>query len=323
MSHSHKEELVITRSFNAPKQLVFDAFTIAEHLKNWWGPAEFTIDSLSLDFKINGTFHYRMTSPDGSEMYGLFTYKEIDKPNKIVFNNSFADKMSNKIKPPFLDAFPLEVQNTWTFDEHDGKTTLTLKSIPITTSSAELLAFADLHEDMNKGTNATIDQLEKYLASKFKIRHELNTQPKPRVCSYFNFNGNTEEAILFYKKVFKGEFVGKGIQRFEDIPATSGHPPIPDNIKKMVLHVELKILGGHILMATDAPESMGFTLVTGNNMHINVEPESRAETDRIFEGLSEGGTITMALEDMFFGAYYGSVTDKYGINWMLHFREIN
>jgi PhnB protein len=87
----------------------------------------------------------------------------------------------------------------------------------------------------------------------------------------------------------------------------------------MILHVELPIVGGHVLMATDAPVEMGFTLTRGNNMHICVEPETRKETKRLFDALSEGGTITMPLEDMFFGAYFGECTDKYGINWMFNF----
>jgi PhnB protein len=86
----------------------------------------------------------------------------------------------------------------------------------------------------------------------------------------------------------------------------------------MVLHVELPILGGHILMATDAPEEMGFTLTQGNNMHICLEPETKSETKKLFDALSQGGTITMPLEEMFFGSYFGSCTDRFGINWMFN-----
>jgi uncharacterized glyoxalase superfamily protein PhnB len=138
----------------------------------------------------------------------------------------------------------------------------------------------------------------------------------PRVVTYLNFPGNTEEAFLFYKKVFGTEFVGKGLQRFGDIPAESGHPPVPEAIKKMILHVELPILGGHILMATDAPKEMGFDLKRGDNMHICVEPITRAETEKLFGALAEGGNVKMPLADMFFGAYFGELTDKFGINWM-------
>ena len=135
---------------------------------------------------------------------------------------------------------------------------------------------------------------------------------------YLNFPGNTEEAFLFYQSVFKTSFVGKGIQRFGDLPANADHPPVADAVKKMVLHVQLPITGNHILMGTDAPKEMGFTLTQGNNMHICIEPETREEAQRIFEQLSAGGNITMPLKDMFFGAYFGEFTDKFGINWMIN-----
>ena len=93
-----------------------------------------------------------------------------------------------------------------------------------------------------------------------------------RVSTYLNFPGNTEEAFLFYRSVFGGEFSGGGIQRFGDIPVDTEHPSLSDEDKKLILHIELPILGGHILMATDAPASMGFTVTTGNNMHINLVP---------------------------------------------------
>ena len=125
----------------------------------------------------------------------------------------------------------------------------------------------------------------------------------------------------FYKSVFKTEFAGKGIQRFGDIPQDAAHPPVAENIKKMVLHAELPTLAGHVLMATDAPKEMGMTVVQGNNMHICLEPETRAEAERIFNSLSDGGKITMPLADMFFGSYFGEFTDRYGINWMVNCME--
>ena len=89
----------------------------------------------------------------------------------------------------------------------------------------------------------------------------------------------------------------------------------------MILHIELPILGGHILMATDAPASMGFTVTTGNNMHINLEPATREETKKLFEALSAEGNISMPLQEMFWGGYFGSCIDKYGINWMFNCAE--
>lgn len=142
-----------------------------------------------------------------------------------------------------------------------------------------------------------------------------------RVSTYLNFSNTTEEAFNFYKSVFGGEFGGGGIARFGDIPASDGMPPIAEADKNLVMHIELPILGGYVLMGTDAPESMGFTVISGNNVHINLEPDTRAETKKLFDSLSPGGKITMPLQDTFWGAYYGSCTDKFGIQWMVNCYE--
>jgi len=139
-----------------------------------------------------------------------------------------------------------------------------------------------------------------------------------QVSTYLNFQRNTEEAFNFYRSIFGGEFSGGGIARFSDIPPSDDMPPIAEADKNLVMHIELPILGGHLLMGTDAPESMGFKVNEGNNVHINLEPDSRAETKRLFDALSAGGIVTMELQDMFWGAYYGSCTDKFGINWMFN-----
>src|ERR1043165_7731782 len=106
-----------------------------------------------------------------------------------------------------------------------------------------------------------------------------------RVSTYLNFPRSTEEAFLFYKSVFGGDFVAP-IHRFGDIPPHPGQPPMADADKNLVMHVELPILGGHVLMGTDAPESMGFTVTAGNNVYINLEPDTRTETNRLFNALS-------------------------------------
>jgi len=140
-----------------------------------------------------------------------------------------------------------------------------------------------------------------------------------RVNTYLNFTNNTEEAFNFYKSVFGGEFSGGGIARFSDIPPMDGAPEIAEADKNLVMHIELPILGGHTLMGTDAPESMGFKVNMGNNVHISLEPDSREETKKLFDALSAGGKVTMDLQDMFWGAYYGSCVDKFGVQWMLNF----
>ena len=139
------------------------------------------------------------------------------------------------------------------------------------------------------------------------------------VSTYLNFPRITEDAFIFYKSVFGGEFSGGGIARFGDIPAAEGTPPIADEDKNLIMHIELPILGGHVLMGTDAPESMGFKVNFGDNIYINLEPDTRAETKRLFDALSAGGKVTMELQDMFWGAYYGSCTDKFGVQWMFNY----
>ena len=139
-----------------------------------------------------------------------------------------------------------------------------------------------------------------------------------RVNTYLNFPRNAEEAFNFYKSVFGGEFSGGGVARFSDIPVSEGMPPIKDEDKNLIMHIELPLLGGHVLMGTDAPESMGFNVNFGNNIYISLEPDTKAETKKLFDALSAGGKVTMELQVMFWGAYYGSCTDKFGVQWMFN-----
>lgn len=141
------------------------------------------------------------------------------------------------------------------------------------------------------------------------------------VSTYLNFQRNTEEAFLFYKYVFGGDFTGGVIGRFGDIPPSDDMPPIAEEDRNLVMHVELPIIGGHKLMGTDCPDSMGFTVNKGNNVHINLEVDTRAETRKLFQALSDGGKVTMELQDMFWGDYFGSCTDKFGVQWMFNCAE--
>ena len=139
-----------------------------------------------------------------------------------------------------------------------------------------------------------------------------------RVSTYLNFSNYTEEAFNFYKSVFGGEFSGAGMMRLGNAPPQDGMPPMSDELKNLVMHVELPITGGHVLMGTDAPQQMGFTVNFGNNIYINLEPDTREETKKLFDGLATGGKVTMELQDMFWGAYFGSCKDKYGVQWMFN-----
>ena len=140
------------------------------------------------------------------------------------------------------------------------------------------------------------------------------------VSTYLNFERSTEAAFNFYKSVFGTEFVGT-LMHFSDMPPTPGQPPLSDADRNLVMHCALPILAGHLLMGTDAPESMGFKLNQGNNVYINLEPDTRAETDRLFKALGDGGTVEMALQEQFWGDYYGSLRDRFGVQWMFNCRS--
>jgi PhnB protein len=141
-----------------------------------------------------------------------------------------------------------------------------------------------------------------------------------KVSIYLNFQGNTEEAFNFYKSVFKTDYAAP-VMRMKDVPSQDGMPPLPENEKDKVMHVALPILGGIQLMGTDMLESMGHKLKIGNNVSINLEPDSKEETERLFNALSEGGSDVMPLQDMFWGAYWGSCLDKFGIRWMFNYQK--
>lgn len=142
-----------------------------------------------------------------------------------------------------------------------------------------------------------------------------------KTSTYLNFSRDTEEAFNFYKSVFGGDFVDGTINRFGEIPLQKGMLPITEEDKNLVMHVALPILGGHLLMGTDAPESMGFKVNKGNNVYISLHPDSRSEADKLFAQLAEAGEVEMPMQDMFWGDYYGSLTDKFGIKWMVNYSD--
>jgi uncharacterized protein YndB with AHSA1/START domain len=156
------KEFTISRVFNAPKELVYKAFSEAEALAQWWGPKGSEIHVSKLDFNPGGIFHYSMKSPMG-EMWGLFKYLEMVKPERVVFINCFSDKDQNVIPMPYFPVWPLEVLNILTLTEHEGKTILTLRGGPINATEAEHKAFIEMNKNMEQGFAGTFAQLEEYL----------------------------------------------------------------------------------------------------------------------------------------------------------------
>lgn len=133
---------------------------------------------------------------------------------------------------------------------------------------------------------------------------------------YLNFPGTTEEAFNFYKSIFGGEFLA--LMRFGEGPGCD-EMQISDADKNKIMHIALPIGNGNILMATDSLESLGQKLTLGNNYYICISPDSREEADRLFAGLSDGGNVEMPLQDVFWGDYFGSTADRFGVQWMISF----
>jgi uncharacterized protein YndB with AHSA1/START domain len=156
------QPFILTKTFNAPKQAVFNAFANEEALAEWWGPVEAPIEVIKLDFTPGGIFHYKMKG--AFTAFGIFRYREIIEPDSITWVNSFADENAEIIKPPFpgID-IPKEILNKITLDEKDGVTTLTLTAEPINAGEKEIKDFYAITGSMEKGFGGTFGQLETYL----------------------------------------------------------------------------------------------------------------------------------------------------------------
>jgi uncharacterized protein YndB with AHSA1/START domain len=155
---------VITRTFDAPRELVWKAWTERDRLMEWFGPKGFTMAVADLDLRPGGSFHYCLRSPDGFEMWGKFAYREIVAPERIVLVSSFSDASGGTTRHPASATWPLEMLSTTTFEENDGKTTMTLQCKPLNATEAECETFDKSHEGMNQGWAGTFAQLTEYLA---------------------------------------------------------------------------------------------------------------------------------------------------------------
>jgi PhnB protein len=136
--------------------------------------------------------------------------------------------------------------------------------------------------------------------------------------TYLFFVGQTEAAFSFYREVFKTELVAPPL-RMRDLPADADGPAIGAADPELIVHIELPIVGGHVLMGSDALPHAGGAVVAGTSVLINLEPDTRAESKRLFSALSVGGTVTTPLHEALWGAYFGRVTDKFGVHWRVTF----
>lgn len=158
------KDFVLSRVFDAPRDLVWQAFTQPERMKEWWGPKGLTVVKSRMDLRPGGTYHYGMATPDGKIMWGKFSYREIAPPVRLVFVNSFSDEKGGLTRHPMNPNWPLELLTTFTFeDAANGKTRFTLRWQTLNPTADEQKAFDAGHDSMTQGWGGTLDQLEAYL----------------------------------------------------------------------------------------------------------------------------------------------------------------
>ena len=154
---------ILTRTFDAPRKLVWDALTKAEHLKHWMGPAGTKMDRVSVDLRPGGVFHYGMVMPNGDVMWGKWTFKEIVPPEKLVVIVAFSDADKSETRHPMAPTWPLETISTTTLTEKDGKTQMRLEWAAYNATPEEQAAFDSNHDGMTQGWGGTMNVLDAYL----------------------------------------------------------------------------------------------------------------------------------------------------------------
>ena len=165
-TETKSKDFVMTRVFDAPRDLLWKCFTDPERMKHWWGPKGFTVIASKMDLRVGGTYHYGMTAPNGAPMWGLFTYREIVPGERLVFVNSFSDEKGGVTRHPGHQKWPLRMLSTFTFeDAAGGKTKFTVRWQTLNATPEEQNTFDTMHDSMTQGWGGTMDQLESYLAT--------------------------------------------------------------------------------------------------------------------------------------------------------------
>ena len=154
----------ISRVFDAPRERVWQAWTEPEHMKKWWGPKGFTVTHLKMDLRPGGMTHYCLRGPDGAEMWGRAVYREVRKPERLVWVNSFSDPKGGLTRHPGHESWPLEMLTTATLEAQGQRTKLTIQWLPLEGSSdVQRKTFDEGRKSMNQGWSGTFEQLEGFL----------------------------------------------------------------------------------------------------------------------------------------------------------------
>jgi uncharacterized protein YndB with AHSA1/START domain len=157
------DEFVISRTFDAPRELVWEVCTKPEHMKNWFGPKGYVGKVAKMDFRVGGMYHYCIVGPDGKDMWGKFVFRYINEPERIHFLSGFSDEHGGTTRHPMAPVWPAEMLSKFIFTEENGKTTFTVRWVPFNANDAERKAFIEMQKSMVTGWTGTMDQLTDYL----------------------------------------------------------------------------------------------------------------------------------------------------------------
>ena len=157
-------DFVISRVFDAPRELVWKCFTEPERMREWWGPKGFKSVASKMDLRPGGRYHYCLQSPSGAAMWGKLVYREIAPPERMVLINSFSDEAGGTTRHPMHQSWPLEMLSVFTFEEQPGsKTKVTIRWSPHNATEEEQKTFDTSHDSMRMGWTGSLDQLDAHL----------------------------------------------------------------------------------------------------------------------------------------------------------------
>jgi len=286
----------ISRTVNAPRDLVFRAHTEEQQLRQWWGPKGLKMIECKIDLRPGGMFLYGMKQPDGGMMWGRWIFREISPPDRLVYVVSFSDPNGEQTRHPMAPDWPMEMLNTTTFTEQGGKTTISLTFEPLNASAKEREVFAANFDSMNQGFGGTYDQFDAYLAQICKPQ---------TVIPYLTIRG-AAKAIEWYAKVF-------GATEQMRLPAEDG---------KRLMHAALALNGGTVFMSDEFVEYDGGSAPKEGQIPpiaIALNFEAPGDVDATFKrAVAEGASGITEPRDEFWGARFAVVGDPFGHRWLLN-----
>lgn len=286
----------ISRTVNAPRDLVFRANTELAHLKHWWGPKGLTMKHCSLDLRPGGMFLYGMAAPDGSMMWGRWVFREILPPDRVSYVVSFSSEQGGITRHPMAPSWPAEMLGTIVFSETEGKTVMDVTTEPLNASAEERATFEAGFESMKQGFGGTYDQLDQYLAELCK---------PAAVIPYLTVRG-ASEAIGWYGKVF-------GAVEQMRLPAQDG---------KRLMHAAISINGGSVFLSDEFIEYDGGSAPKEGQIPpvaIALNFGSPQDVDGTFKrALDAGAAGVIEPRDEFWGARFAVFRDPFGHRWLLN-----